>query len=215
MSGILWGVMSGPSAEEAGRLREALLDLCQERGYQGLELSELLARAGVDEDAFHRHYADLDACFAAVLGEIYGDFFEVAQKAIAEQSGWRDQIRATAYALLRFLRRDERVARLAAVEVQYAGEEAQRLFLETFNALVNLLDEGAAEAGGADSPGRATALGVGGIVFARIQEAVAEGELDLGEEEIPQLLSGAVFPYLGAEAAAEELRIPPPPDLSA
>ncbi len=24
----------------------------------------------------------------------------------------------------------------------------------------------------------------------------------------------AVFPYLGAEAAAEELRIPPPPDLA-
>jgi hypothetical protein len=24
----------------------------------------------------------------------------------------------------------------------------------------------------------------------------------------------AVFPYLGAEAASEELRIPPPPDLS-
>jgi AcrR family transcriptional regulator len=200
---------------QAQRLREALLDLCSERGYKKLKLRELLERADVDEAAFHSQYADLDACFAAVLDEIYAEFFAVAQAAVAGQSGWRDRMRATAYALLRYLRADERVARLAAVEVQYAGKRGQELFLETFNRLVMLIDEGSSEAGGAESPGLATAIGVGGVVFARIQEAVAEGELGLGEEEIPELMYGAVFPYLGAEAAEEELRIPPPPDLEA
>jgi AcrR family transcriptional regulator len=200
--------------EEVRRLREALLDLCLERGYANLALDELLQRAEVDQAAFNRHYADLDACFAAVLGEIYAEFFARATEAVAGQSGWRDRMRATAYALLRYLRGDERVARLAAVEAQDAGEGAERLFLGTFNRLVDLIDEGSAEAGGPDSPSRATALGVGGVVFARIQKAVAEGELGLGEEEIPELMYGAVFPYLGAEAAAEELRIPPPPGLS-
>lgn len=198
---------------EAQRLREALLDLCVERGYADLELVDLLARAGVEEAAFHRLYPDLDACLAAVLGAAYDDFFARAQEAVAGETGWRDRMRATAYALLRFLRSDERVARLAAVEAQHAGEGAQRLFLDTFNRLVDLIDEGSAEAGGPDSPSRATALGVGGVVFARLQEAVAEGELERGEE-IPQLMYAAVFPYLGAEAAEEELRIPPPSDLA-
>jgi AcrR family transcriptional regulator len=207
--------MPDPSPAEALRLREALLDLCAERGYADLRLEDLLERAGVDEASFHRLYADLDACFAAVLGQAYGEFFERAQEAVAGQTGWRDRMRATAYALLRFLRADERVARLAAVEAQHAGEGAQRLFLETFNRLVDLIDEGSAETDGPDSPSRATALGVGGVLFARIQEAVAEGELGLGEEEIPQLMYAAVFPYLGAEAAEEELRIPPPPEPSA
>jgi len=202
--------MPDPSEEEARRLREALLDLCVERGYADLRLEDLLERAGVGEAEFHRRYADLDACFAAVLGQVYAEFFVLAQEAVAGQNGWRDRMRATAYALLRFLRADERVARLAAVEAQAAGEGAQRLFLETFNRLVDLIDEGSAEASGPDSPSRATALGVGGVVFARIQEAVAEGELGLGEEEIPDLMYAAVFPYLGAEAAEEELRIPPP-----
>ncbi|HTR75278.1 MAG TPA: TetR/AcrR family transcriptional regulator [Solirubrobacterales bacterium] len=202
--------MTDTTAEEERRLREALLDLCVERGYADLRLEDVLERAGVDAAAFHRHYADLDACFAAVLGQAYGEFFERAQEAVAGQTGWRDRMRATAYALLRFLRADERVARLAAVEVQHAGEGAQQLFLETFNRLVDLIDEGSAEAGGPDSPSRATALGVGGVLFARLQEAVAESELGLGEEEIPQLMYAAVFPYLGAEAADEELRIPPP-----
>jgi AcrR family transcriptional regulator len=205
--------MSETSDQEARRLHEALLDLCSERGYANLELPALLERADLDEAAFRRHYSDLDACFSAVLAEVYDEFFASAQKALADERGWRDRMRATAYALLRFLRRDERVAHLAAVDAQDGGESAQRLFLETFNRLVDLIDEGSAEAAGPDSPGRATALGVGGVMFARIQQAVAEGELALGEEEIPELMYGAVFPYLGAEAAAEELRIPPPPDL--
>jgi AcrR family transcriptional regulator len=202
--------VSDPTTEEVPRLREALLDLCAERGYADLRLEDLLERADVEPAAFHRHYADLDACFAAVLGQVYGEFFERAQEAVAGEVGWRDRMRATAYALLRFLRGDERVARLAAVEAQHGGERALRLFVGTFNRLVDLIDEGSAEAGGPDSPSRATAVGIGGVVFARIQEAVAEGELGLGEEEIPQLMYAAVFPYFGAEAAEEELRIPPP-----
>ena len=182
-------------------------------GYKKLKLKDLLERAEMDKATFRRHYADLDALFASVLEGVYDEFFVRAQEAVADQTGWRDRMRATAYALLRYLREDERVARLAAVEVQYAGRRAQELFLETFNRLVKLLDEGSAEAGGPESPSLATAIGVGGVVFARVQEAVAEGELGLGEEEIPELMYAAVFPYLGAEAAEEELRIPPPPDL--
>jgi AcrR family transcriptional regulator len=206
--------MADSAEAELQRLREALLDLCAERGYKKLKLEHLLERSGLDKEAFQRHFHDLDACFAAILGKIYDEFFALAQEAVAGQEGWRDRMRATAYALLRFLRRDERVARLAAVEVQYAGKRAQELFQETFNRLVKLLDEGSSEADGPESPGLATAIGVGGVVFARIQQAVAEGELGLGEEEIPELMYAAVFPYVGAEAAEEELRIPPPPDLS-
>jgi len=206
--------MVDQSAEKSRRLREALLDLCVEHGYRNLELSEVLRRADVAESDFHHHYAGLNALFAAVLGDVYSDFFQRAQSAVAGERGWRDRMRATAYALLRFLREDERMARMAAVDAQDAGDAAQALFLDTFNRLVDLIDEGSAEAG-PNSPSRATALGVGGVVFARIQEAVAEGELGLGEEEIPQLMYAAVFPYLGAEEAAKELRIPPPPDFGA
>jgi hypothetical protein len=207
--------MGSLNVQEAQRLREALLDLCAERGYRGLALAALLERSQVEEADFLQLYPDLDTYFGAVLGEIYAEFFGCAQEAVAGQTGWRDRMRATAYALLRFLRRDERVARFAAVDAQEAGEPAQLLFLETFNRLVDLIDEGSAEASGPASPSRATALGVGGVVFARIQEAVAEGELGLGEEEIPELMYAAVFPYLGAEAAAEELRIPPPAEQTA
>jgi AcrR family transcriptional regulator len=205
--------MKEPSKEERLRLREALLDLCAEVGYEQLQLNDLLERAAISGEDFQRSYAGLDALFAAVLGEIYDEFFARAQVAVEGVVGWRDRMRTTAYVLLRFLRADERVARLAAVEVQHAGEDSQRLFQQTFSRLVELIDEGSGEAGGPESPSLATAIGVGGVVFARVQEAVSKGELGLGEEEIPELMYGAVFPYLGAEAAEEELHAPPPPDL--
>jgi AcrR family transcriptional regulator len=205
--------MTEPDKQERLRLREALLDLCGEVGYEHLQLDELLARAEMSDEDFRRHYSGLDALFAATLGEIYDEFFARAQVAVEGVVGWRDRMRATAYVLLRFLRADERVARLAAVEVQYAGEGSQQLFQQTFSRLVELIDEGSEEAGGPESPSLATAIGVGGVLFARVQEAVSKGELGLGEEEIPELMYAAVFPYLGAEAAEEELRVPPPPDL--
>src|ERR1044072_3658336 len=94
--------------DEVRRLREALLDLCVERGYEDLELEELLARAQMDEKAFHRRYADLDACFAAVLSDVYAEFFSRATEAVAGESGWRDRVRAPAPAPRR--RRGARVA---------------------------------------------------------------------------------------------------------
>lgn len=205
--------MSELSKDERRRLREALLDLCAEAGYQQLKLEDLLERSGTDEGEFRHRYTDLDGLFAAVLGEVYDEFFARAQVAVEGLVGWRDRMRATAYALLRFLRADERVARLSAVEVQYAGQDSQQLFQQTFSRLVELIDEGSVEADGPESPSLATAIGVGGVLFARVQEAVSKGELDLGEEEIPELMYAAVFPYLGAEAAEEELHAPPSPDL--
>ncbi|MGH7327524.1 MAG: hypothetical protein ACREJX_04165, partial [Polyangiaceae bacterium] len=48
--------------------------------------------------------------------------------------------------------RAERVARVAEAAGQFAGKRAQELFLENFNRLVKLVDEGFSEAGGPDSP---------------------------------------------------------------
>jgi hypothetical protein len=40
--------------------------------------------------------------------------------------------------------------------------------------------------------------------------ALEAGELDRGEELVPQLMYTVVLPYLGTEVALEELQMPPP-----
>src|SRR6478609_7827989 len=152
---------STPAAERA-RIREALLDLCFERGYRQLDLAALLERAKVDEAAFERHFGDLEDCFCVVYQEIRDELFDRFAHAIADEHTWRDRIRATAYVFLRFLREDSRVTHLAVIDVRSAGERALRLFTEAFEDLNNLLDQGRGERRHPDSLSRATAEAIGG-----------------------------------------------------
>jgi AcrR family transcriptional regulator len=198
-------------AAERTRIREALLDLCLERGYRQLDLALLLERAEVDEAAFEHHFDDFEDCFCVVYQEIRDELFERFARAIAGQESWRDRIRATAYVFLRFLREDSRVTHLAVIDVRSAGERALRLFTEAFEDLNNLLDQGRGERRHPDSLSRATAEAIGGGIFGQMYAAVENGTLDLGEEAVPKLMYAAVLPYLGVQAASEELEILPPP----
>ena len=103
-------------ADDRARLREALLDLSLRRGYPDFDLEALLERAAVNLDGFRHYFTDLDDCFCASLAETYEEFFAYAQAIRRRRRGRRDRIRATAYAMLRFLLRDERVAHLGAVD---------------------------------------------------------------------------------------------------
>jgi hypothetical protein len=49
---------------------------------------------------------------------------------------------------------------------------------------------------------------VGGI-FSQIMIVVSRGE-EVRQEAVPQMMYAVVLPYLGHEAALEELNIPPP-----
>ena len=144
---------------ERERLREALLDLCFERGYRDVDLPSLLRRAEVDERAFDGIYADLEDCFCAVYVEIRDDLFVRIERAVADQPSWRDRVRATAYVFLRFLREDPRVTWLSVIEVRTAGERPQQLLAEASESLLDLIDEGRPERRGDDSITRATAEG--------------------------------------------------------
>jgi AcrR family transcriptional regulator len=200
--------------EEREHITEAMLDLSFERGYRNIDLPMLLERAGLDEAAFHRHFEDLEDCFCAVYQEARDGFLARVKDAIADLDSWRDRIRATAYLFLEFFREDERVTYLSVVDVRTAGERPQRLFSEAFTYLMDLLDEGRGELADPDSMSHATAEAVGGGIFGQMYSAVDRGSLDLGEDAIPKLMYAAVLPYLGPDAAAEELDIPPPPTVA-
>jgi AcrR family transcriptional regulator len=201
-------------ADDRARIRRALIDLCYERGLVATTLPELLARAGVDEKSFHLHYADLEDCFFQVYS---GELERFRREIVAARAGWtswRDRLRATAYALYRFLAADERIRWLTAVEVRRASERSQRLIGEEIEALFELIDEGRSER----SPSgvtRATAESIGGSIFSQIWIAAArKGPMPPEAEIVPSLMSMAVLPYLGEEASREELEMGPPESIA-
>lgn len=194
------------------RIRQALLDLCFERGYSALSLDDLLERAEVDSPTFERHYGDLANCFYLTYAEALEGFRRRGASARARADSWRGRVRATAYALYRFLADDEKLRRFTTAEVRGGGERVQLLFGEEVEALFDLIDEGRREPGAPATLTRATAEQVGGGIFNQLYAVGSRGGPMPPEGEIiPQLMYAVVLPYLGDEAAREELRISPPP----
>lgn len=196
--------------DDRARIRRALVDLCYERGLAETTLPDLLERAGVDEQTFHSHFTDLEDCFFQVYS---GELERFRREVAAARAGWvtwRDRLRATAYALYRFLAADDRIRWLTAVEVRTASERSQLLIGEEVEALIDLIDEGRPERS-PQGVTRATAESIGGGIFSQIWIAAArKGPMPPEAEIVPPLMSMAVLPYLGEEAAEEELTIPPP-----
>jgi AcrR family transcriptional regulator len=115
----------------------------------------------------------------------------------AEFDDWRARLRTTLYELYRKMGAGEGASLPVGAEVE---------------ALFALIDEGRAEPTAPLTLTRVTAESLAGSIFWQLSLAAGrEGPLPSEAELVPALMFPAVLPYVGPVAAAEELRIPPPP----
>jgi AcrR family transcriptional regulator len=200
---------SNGSAERT-RISAALLDLAVERGYGSVTLPMLLERADVDEATFHNHFVDPEDCLCSLLQSATEELMNRVLPAFSSQEGWRNQLRAVAYAMMRFFQEEPKRARVMAVEVLSAGERAQLVRDQGIEALVELIDQGRQELEDPNSRTRATAAAIAGAIYSQIWTEIEKGNFDTLLDPVPKWMYNVVLPYLGAEAALEELSIPPP-----
>jgi AcrR family transcriptional regulator len=202
-------------ALERDRVREALIALSVERGFQSLDLDDLLQGSGVDRDRFARTYSDLEDCFARIYEVQRDEFVAAVVAGFYSRQGWREQMRAAAWAMLEFLREDHERAYFMSCEVHGAGDRARIIRDEAMQGFFFLIDQGRAELADPDSLTPYTAESIGSAIYQQFQATIARWDFDGLEAMIPQMMYTALLPYLGPEAAAEELAIAPPPLRSA
>lgn len=209
--------MNSPAPQQASqpeverqRILDALVEVCNERGYRGASVGLVAEQAGVSVGAFEQHFEDLEDCFAQYLVDARQAFFTEVGAAMVDVAEWREQIRAAAYAMLAFWRGDEARARMMLIEVLSAGPRAQLIRDEGMELMFDLIDQGRSAMADPEMLSRTTAEAVGGAIFNRMHLALEAGELDRGEELVPQLMYTVVLPYLGTKVALEELQMPPP-----
>jgi AcrR family transcriptional regulator len=197
---------------ERERIAAALVTLVAERGWRGTDLGRLLERAGVDAASFHRLHANLEDCFCTTYQELSTEFLIRAGAAFAGQDGWRDQIRRVAYELLDFLQEDPPRAAFLFIEVLFAGERAQLIRDQNMEALYAFIDLGRQELPDPGSETSELAAAIGGGIYNRMRLQIARHRDDPGawDQFVPQLMYSVVEPYLGADAALEELNLPRP-----
>jgi AcrR family transcriptional regulator len=199
-----------PGPPERDRIERALVALCMKLTYVGVTLPAVLDGAGVDSPIFLTYYDDLDDCFCSIYKEMRDEYMLRVARAFAGAEDWRGRMRAAAHVTLAYLREDPERARMTFVEVLYAGDRAKLIRDEAMQALFAMVDLGRQEPGAPTNLTRFTAETIGSTVYQQIQTAIEHDELERFEEGLGEMMYTVVLPYLGEEAAREELTIPPP-----
>jgi AcrR family transcriptional regulator len=201
-----------PETVERERIREAMLDLVTSQGYAATTLDQLLERAAVSRVAFERRYDDMEDCFLRVYDELAEELGRCVFDAFESEAEWRDGLRAAAYAAARWIRQHPREIRYGTLEMMAAGEFAHARRDATLRRFVELIDAGRNQLEEPDSVSPSMAEGVIGGIMVTLTKNLRRGARVRAEELVPGLMFLAVRPYLGHEAAREEMTIPPPPE---
>jgi AcrR family transcriptional regulator len=193
------------------RMRQAAIDLTIERGYAALEVREIAARAGVEPAEFDRHFAGKEDCCLQVYEANIADFDQLVVGAYLRYESWRDALRAAAYAAAAYLRDHPREVQYGEIQMREGGEMAQARRDAYLHRIIDLIDAGRGELDDPGSLNRGVAEGALGSIYGYLlKELQAGAGTRSATEMVPQLMYIAVRPYVGHEAAREELSILPP-----
>jgi AcrR family transcriptional regulator len=204
------------SSADIDRLRLALVEEVVELGYENATVEGIVERAGLDREDFDRHFSDLEEATLRFYWDHTDDFTERVQAAFDGEDRWRDGLRAAAYTAAHYIRENPKIVSFGTIEMFKAGLMAQAQRESHLQLMVDLIDGGRTELDDPDSMSRSVALGVFGSIYeVLVREQQAGKGTRNALEFVPELMFIAVRPYLGHEAAREELTIPAPPELTA
>src|SRR6185312_16330147 len=199
-------------ASERAQIVEALIEIAAERGYGETTIDLILERAGLDRPAFDRHFRGKYDCFLSAWQEQNEQCLETMVRAYESREEWPDRLRAVAYQVIEGLSHAPSRASFG-VEVLAAGDAARARRDMTMRVIASLIDAGRKEMEDPESVPHTTAEALAGSAYGQVYAKVVRGDTDELPKLIPQLMSAAVMPYLGVEAALEELdRGSNPPD---
>lgn len=192
------------ASPERARIVEALIEIAAERGYAETTVEMIVKRAGLDRPAFDRHFRGKYDCFLSTWQEINEGCMEEILAAYNSHEDWPDRLRAVAYEITRAMGHDRGRA-CFAIEVLAAGDAARARRDMTMRVIASLIDAGRNEMEDPEAVPRTTAEALAGSAYGQLYAKVVRGQAEELADLVPQLMSAAVMPYLGIEAALAEL----------
>ena len=188
------------------RIREALVELIAEHGLEATSLPMVAERAGLSSAELDRRYRTFQDCLDDAWEQISTDFMKGLGASNAGPAPWRDRLRASAYFVLRYFQQDVARANFFAISMRSGRDLTQARIYRIIELGVELVDGARQELPDPESVPRSRAEGVVGAIHEAVLAAARKGDPQLGAELLPQLMYIAVMPYLGLDAAQEELR---------
>jgi AcrR family transcriptional regulator len=190
----------------------AVVDLIFERGYEAFDERAIVRRAGATMAEFRSRFVDKQDCTVRTIEACLQDFKWMVETAYDTGADWREGLRASAWAVADHLDEHPELVHVLVIGLLGAKNEMLRVLRE--EALMygaTVIERGRAEAPEpAAVPAGAAAMAMGSIaqlLTHRLQKGVDVAP----HATVRQMLYLSARPYVGEEAAAEELRLPRPP----
>lgn len=183
------------------RLLAAALDVFAERGFVKTSVTALIKEAGTSRTTFYSLFSGKGGCFFATYDLVLQRLDGAARAGIDQGDTWPLQVRAATASVLSLLAGDPRLARLCAVEVDFAGPEVRARRQEVVGQIARGLRQGRR---GRPELRKLTDLfepALVGGASALIAGTVVDGEAGLLEELAPELTELLLCFYLGAAEA--------------
>lgn len=193
---------------ERERLLEAMVKTAAAKGYEATTVDDVVDFAGVSRETFEEMFAGKEECFL----EAYDAVFDVlvahvtAAFEAADDESWPEQIAAGLGALVELLAMEADIARLAMVEVTAAGNDARERYRAMLARFTPFLEKGRTYSGQGEAlPADTARFAIGGATSMIFDEMRAGRGPEL-KRILPDLVFAVLMPYLGPEAAEDEMR---------
>lgn len=191
------------------RLIVAMLNAAAELGYLETNVQDVIDRAGVSRPTFYEHFSNKEDCFLAAF-DSSAERLRKKLAAAARKGGpvWRDRVRCTLEALLRFAAREPATARTMVVEARAASAAAVKRRVELMDEFAKCLQEEVHELLPKSGPRTSvTASGIVGGIESLLYSRLCKQEYEQLEALLPSLMYFVVLPYEGHEAASEAFAV--------
>jgi len=193
---------------QRGRLREAMVRVAAAKGYEATTVEDVIEFAGVSRETFEAEFDGKEECFLEAYETVFDILITHVTSGFEAAAGdpWPERVVALLRALVEMLSVEAEIARMAMVEVTAAGEDARERYRAMLGRFTPFLEEGRGYSGqGDDLPADTARFAIGGATSMIFDEIRAGRGPEL-KRILPDLVFAVLMPYLGPEAAEDEMR---------
>lgn len=193
------------------RLFGAAVAVASQKGFEAMTVADVLALSGVSRSAFYKHFADKSDCLTAAAAELLEPVARRLDPAAGNGGGRGPQEIFEGF--FQLLRAEPAAARVCFVELHAAGAAGEQVADRAFDALVDLVDQVAAEAAEAKSIGPELTRALLGGIRKLVHGRLSRGEDSALVELAPGLwewITGVVPPPGPLEPARRTRALPGP-----
>jgi AcrR family transcriptional regulator len=202
-------MLSPESAVERRLIQDAMVRCVVRNGYDHTTIEEVIEEASVTLPVFAAHFRSREDCYLQATDAIMARLAERLLSSFNVEQSWRDRLRAAAWGFLKWTAEEPEAARFGFVEMFRGPQKALEHRDRYMEALADLVDAGREQLVDPEAVPRTMARAIVGAIDGTVSIHLARGNSDDASVLLPQLLCLALMPYIGTEAALEELRRTP------